>query len=77
MMLPFFFFFFKSYLLKCDANTSPHEWTQIQYDPTYRNYAIMTSSECGRIVVIGNILGGLNIISPNDCFEVEETSRLI
>jgi hypothetical protein len=67
------FAFSTSYLLKCDTNTSPYEWTQIQYDPTYRNYAIMTSSECGRIVVIGNILGGLIIISPDDCFKVEET----
>ncbi|KAI8885675.1 WD40 repeat-like protein [Backusella circina FSU 941] len=59
----------QGYLLKCDTTVSPHEWTRIQFDPTYKNYAIMTSSECGRVVVIGNILGGLNIISPGDLFE--------
>lgn len=60
----------EGYLLKCDSATLPHEWVEIQHDASYKNYAIMKNSECGRVVVVGNIFGELVIISPTDVFEV-------
>ncbi|KAI7904623.1 uncharacterized protein BX663DRAFT_503002 [Cokeromyces recurvatus] len=57
------------YILKCDNRVLPHEWKEIQYDISYKNYAIMSSSECGRVIVVGNIVGELIILSPTDTFE--------
>jgi WD40 repeat protein len=61
----------EGYLLKCDSATVPYEWKEIQHDSSYKNYAIMKNSECGRVVVVGNIFGELVIISPTDAFEVD------
>lgn len=58
----------EGYLLKCDK--SKNVWEEIQHDPSYKNYAIMKSSKCGRVVVIGNIYGDLIVISPENKFEV-------
>ncbi|KAI8372110.1 WD40-repeat-containing domain protein [Blakeslea trispora] len=57
----------EGYLLKCHADKPG--WKQIQHDASYRNYAIMKSSACGRVVVVGNIVGDLVILSPTDQFE--------
>ncbi|KAI9468964.1 MAG: hypothetical protein EXX96DRAFT_589929 [Benjaminiella poitrasii] len=57
------------YILKCDNTLLPHEWKEIQHDSSYKNYAIMSSSECGRIIVVGNIVGELVVLSPADAFE--------
>ncbi|KAI8354146.1 WD40-repeat-containing domain protein [Choanephora cucurbitarum] len=59
----------EGYLLKCCASSQPTTWQTIQHDPSYRNYAIMKSSACGRVVVVGNIVGDLVILSPTDAFE--------
>jgi WD40 repeat protein len=57
------------YLLKCDGTVTPHQWIEIQHDASYKNYAIMKNSECGRVVVVGNIVGDLVILSPTDAFK--------
>ncbi|KAI8062820.1 uncharacterized protein B0P05DRAFT_556237 [Gilbertella persicaria] len=59
----------EGYLLKCNATELPYAWKEIQHDESYRNYAIMKNSDCGRVVVVGNIFGDLVIISPADAFE--------
>ncbi|KAI8644295.1 WD40-repeat-containing domain protein [Parasitella parasitica] len=59
----------EGYLLKCDGTVTPHQWTEIQHDSSYKNYAIMKSSECGRVVIVGNIFGDLVVISPTDIFQ--------
>ncbi|RCH99551.1 WD repeat-containing protein 6, partial [Rhizopus stolonifer] len=59
----------EGYLLRCDRNKQPHEWIEIQHDPSYRNYAIMKSSKCGRVVIVGNIHGDLIVLSPENMFE--------
>lgn len=60
----------EGYILKCDRTALPHEWVEIQHDESYRNYAIMKNSKCGRVVIVGNIHGDLVIISPTDAFQV-------
>jgi WD40 repeat protein len=60
----------EGYILKCDTTVLPREWVEVQHDDTYRNYAIMKNSECGRIVIVGNIIGDLVIISPTEAFRV-------
>ncbi|KAI9269722.1 hypothetical protein EDC94DRAFT_599738 [Helicostylum pulchrum] len=57
------------YILKCDTTVLPHQWVEIQHDESYRNYAIMKNSKCGRVVVVGNISGELVIISPTEAFQ--------
>lgn len=66
----------EGYLLKCDSAALPHQWTEIQHDASYKNYAIMRNSECGRVVVVGNIFGDLVIISPTDAFEVKKKKKI-
>lgn len=58
------------YILKCDTTNLPHQWIEVQHDESYKNYAIMKNSECGRVVVVGNIRGDLVIISPTEAFQV-------
>ncbi|KAG2195930.1 hypothetical protein INT47_002703 [Mucor saturninus] len=57
------------YILKCDTTVLPHQWIEVQYDVSYKNYAIMKNSECGRVVVVGNIRGDLVFISPTEAFK--------
>ncbi|KAI8973292.1 WD40-repeat-containing domain protein [Mycotypha africana] len=58
------------YILKCDLHASlALDWREVEFDASYRNYAIMQNSECGRVVVIGNIVGELVFISPTDEFK--------
>lgn len=59
----------EGYLLKCDSTVTPHQWIEIQHDALYKNYAIMKNSECGRVVIVGNIFGDLIIVSPTDAFK--------
>ncbi|KAG1376263.1 hypothetical protein G6F61_007744 [Rhizopus arrhizus] len=59
----------EGHLLKCDRKKQPYEWVEIQYDPSYKNYAIMKSSKCGRVVIVGNIYGDLIVINPENKFE--------
>ncbi|KAK4515202.1 uncharacterized protein ATC70_002812 [Mucor velutinosus] len=59
----------EGYLLKCDGTTTPRQWVEIQHDVSYKNYAIMKNSECGRVVVVGNIFGDLVFLSPTDAFK--------
>ena len=60
----------EGYIMKCDTTVLPRAWIQVQHDDTYRNYAIMKNSECGRVVIVGNIIGELVIMSPTDAFKV-------
>ncbi|CEP20055.1 hypothetical protein [Parasitella parasitica] len=59
------------YILKCDsaAAADSRHWMEILHDPSYKNYAIMQSSACGRVVIVGNIFGELLIVSPTDAFQ--------
>lgn len=59
----------EGYILKCDTTVLPREWIEVQHDDTYRNYAIMKGSRCGRVVIVGNIIGDLVIISPTEAFQ--------
>jgi WD40 repeat protein len=59
----------QGYLMKCDGTATPYQWTEIQHDVSYKNYAIMKNSECGRVVVVGNIVGDLVFLSPTDAFK--------
>ncbi|KAI9265969.1 WD40-repeat-containing domain protein [Sporodiniella umbellata] len=59
----------EGHLLKCDRNQDSPKWVEIQHDPSYKNYAIMKSSKCGRVVIVGNIYGDLIVLSPENKFE--------
>ncbi|ORY90507.1 WD40-repeat-containing domain protein [Syncephalastrum racemosum] len=44
-------------------------WTAIAHDVDFLHYAIMQSSPCGRIVVIGSVGGKLLVVSTEGAFE--------
>lgn len=50
-------------------------WTPIAHDDDFLHYAIMQSSPCGRIVVIGSVGGKLLVVSTEGAFEVSPCKK--
>ena len=64
-----FYFLFFSRILKGNEKA---EWIVLHNDPSFKKYAMMSHSPCGRLVVIGSIDGHLLIVSTESAFEVNE-----
>ena len=63
------FYFIFSRILKGNEKA---EWIALHNDPSFKKYAMMSHSPCGRLVVIGSIDGHLLIVSTESAFEVME-----